>query len=171
MTHNPNPLRIRCDTYQGYKPYLECPLEAIYAEDILPHPIFADYSCDYRIGFEIPDNRYFCVLPEPMDVDALYSDHWQRFVAWARGRHPDLGTLPAAAVTVAVYITEVARASDGAEARIAAETIHTIHRWASMSSPFNDRLLQKVTGLLARRYPPVNSYASVEINLSNPAVY
>ena len=169
MEHTPNPLRIPFDTYQGYKPYLECPFEPIYP-DIPFHPIFADGSFDYRLGFVVGDNRYFFVLPERMDVDVLYSDHWQRFVAWARGRHPDLTTLPAAGVTVAVYITEIAKANDSAEARIAAEAIHTIHRWASMPSPFNGEVLQAVIKSIDRKYAPVNPYSPVKINLSNPAV-
>ena len=62
MEHNPNPLRIPFDTYQGYTPYLECPCEPIYP-DIPFHPIFADGSFHYRLGFEVGDNRYFFVLP------------------------------------------------------------------------------------------------------------
>ena len=169
METNTNPLRIPSDPYEGYAPYVECPFEPIYP-DILYHPIFADGSFDYRLGFEVGDNRYFSVLPERMDVDALYSDHWYHFMAWARGRHSGLATLPAAGVTVGLYITEVAKANDGAEARIAAEAIHTVHSWALMPSPLNDGVLQVVTKVIERKYPPVNHCGPVKPDLNNPAV-
>ena len=169
METNTNPLRIACDPYEGYTPYVECPFVPIYP-DIPQRPIFADDSFDYRLGFEVGDNRHFSVLPERMDVDALSSDHWYHFLTWARGRPLALATLPAAGVTVGVYITEVAKANDGAEARIAAEAIHTVHRWASMPSPFNDGLLQTVTKVIDRKYPPVNHCGPVEPNLNNSAI-
>ena len=170
MEHARNPLHIPLDTYHGYKPHLECPYEPVYPDIPYDPILFADPLFRYRLGFEFDDNRYFIVIPERLDVDVLYSDHWQRFLAWARARHPNMATLPAPGVTIAVYLTEVAQASDSAEARIAAEAIHSIHRWASMPSPFNEEILQSVIRSIDRDYPPVNPHAPVKIDLSNPTV-
>ena len=122
---NTQALRIPFDPYDGYTPYPECQFD----------PIYAGPSVSHHIGFHIPDNRYVLEIPERLDTDALYSDHWQRFLDWAGDR--GLTALPASPVVVAVYLTTLAETTNVLDALTAAEAIYSVHRWAAIPSPFD----------------------------------
>ena len=139
---NTQALRIPFDPYDGYTPYPECQFD----------PIYAGPSVSHHIGFHIPDNRYVLEIPERLDTDALYSDHWQRFLDWAGDQ--GLSALPALPVVVAAYLTTLAEITNSLDARTAAEAIYSVHRWAAIPSPFDDPILQLITKHILRGYPP-----------------
>ena len=155
---NTQALRIPFDPYDGYTPYPECPF----------NPIYAGPSVSHHIGFHIPDNRYVIEIPERLDTDALYSDHWQRFLDWAGDQ--GLTALPALPVVVAAYLSTLAEPTNILDARTAAEAIHSVHRWAAIPSPFHSPTLQLITKYILRGYPPRSPYAPPTIDLNRDTI-
>ena len=155
---NTQALRIPFDPYDGYTPYPECQFD----------PIYAGPSVSHHIGFHIPDNRYVLEIPERLDTDALYSDHWQRFLDWAGDR--GLSALPASPVVVAVYLTTLAETTNVLDALTAAEAIYSVHRWAAIPSPFDAPILQLTTKRILWGYPPRSPYAPPTIDLNRDTI-